>query len=92
MALSKTKAKAAPAVEEVTEEVTTPAVEEVTAAKTQWWVKTAPKMLNAMTNPDSGVRIGVNQVPLGADLPKEGSWLDCQIKAGLIIILKGPVL
>ena len=86
MALSKAKSK------EKAEEATAEATDTEDAEKTQWWVKTAPKMLNAMTNPDSGVRIGVNQVPLGADLPKEGSWLDCQIKAGLIIILKGPVL
>ena len=81
--------------EAVAEEEAAAKAEEEAAAKsqkTQWWVKASPKMRNSMTDPDSGVRIGVNQTPLGADLPREGSWLDCQIKAGLVVILKGPVL
>jgi hypothetical protein len=58
-------------------------------ATTAPWGKIGPNGRGSMVDPDTGVRYGVNPVRMSGT-PKEGSWFDCQAKAGLLIVIQGP--
>lgn len=54
------------------------------------WAKLGPNSRGAsVVDPDTNVRYSTTPVPM-AGIPKEGSWFDCQMKAGLLIIIQGP--
>ena len=93
MALSKSGKKAEPAAEPVeaepevkTEKVAKAAEDDVKIAT---WARTTTKAVGIMQDPKTGVRISKLGSLVGS-APKEGSWLDCQIKAGLVVLYKGP--
>ncbi len=72
------------------------AVKKPTAAdmefpNTAYRIQASPKVVGALFDPDRNIRISrVRDVAVTGPIP-EGSWLYCQIKAGLIDFLNASV-